>query len=437
MIWFAYNIIFTLGYLLLLPRFLFRMCRRGGYMKDFMQRFGMYREEVRSRILEKPRIWVHAVSVGEIYVAASFIKECRLQRPESAFILSTTTSTGHAIAGGLIADDDVLIYFPVDFPPIVRRVLDLLRPKALVLTESEMWPNLIRISHSRNIPVVMMNGRISDHSYRGYQVVRGLFSRVAGMMNALYVQGRADREKLVSLGASEDRVHVMGSAKYDMTGSATGDRSYVRDLLLAAGLKDSDLILLGGSTWHGEEAALLGCFRRLKEEYGNVFLVLVPRHVERTRQVVSELKRSGLRWVLRSTLSAGQAPPDSAYEVLLVDTTGELKDFYEQASVVFVGKSLTQHGGQNIIEPAALSKPIVVGPNMENFEAVMSDFLENNAVVQVADARGLCDALAGLFQNDQERDELGRRAQELSESRRGAISATVSSFLSMIGTSKG
>ena len=397
-------------------------------MKDFMQRFGVYRGEVREKLSEKPRIWIHAVSVGEIYVAASFMEECRRQLPESAFILSTTTSTGHAIAAGLISDDDVLIYFPIDFPPIVRRVLDLLHPTALVLTESEVWPNLIRICHSRSIPVVMMNGRMSDHSFRGYQVVRSLFSRVAGMMTALYVQGRADKKKLVSLGAPEDRVHVMGSAKYDMAGSETCDRGYVRELLLAAGLNDGDLIMLGGSTWQGEEAALLGCFKRLKEEYGNVFLVLVPRHVERTRQVAVELNRSDFRWIQRSALTVGQAPPASAYEVLLVDTTGELKDFYEQASVVFVGKSLTQHGGQNIIEPAALAKPIVVGPNMENFEAVMSDFLENKAVVQVADARGLCDALAGLFQNEQEREELGSRASELVASRRGAIKATVEAF---------
>lgn len=432
MIWFVYNVAFSLGYALLLPRFIFRMCRRGGYLTDFLQRFGVYRDEVRSKILEKPRIWVHAVSVGEIYVAATFMKECRLQRPGSAFILSTTTSTGHTIAKELVAADDVLVYFPVDFPPVVKRVLDLFRPTALVLAESEIWPNLIRMSCSRNIPVALINGRISDHSYGGYRIVKALFSRVMRMMTALYVQGEADRTKLVALGAPEDRVHVMGSAKYDMSESAAGDCSYVSEILTAAGVTGEDRVLLGGSTWQGEEAALLGCYRRLKEEYEHLFLVLVPRHVERTRQVIGELNRSGLRWVLRSKISVDDAPPPSPYDVLLVDTTGELKDFYGNASVVFVGKSLTQHGGQNIIEPAALGKPIIVGPNMENFEAVMADFEESNAIIKVDNVEGLCGAMASLLHSEEERSGLGRRASELVESRMGAIKATVNSFMSLL-----
>ena len=161
MFWFFYNVAFTVAYLLLLPRFILRMWRRGGYRRDFLQRFALYREPVLSRLREGGRVWVHAVSVGEVNVAVRLMEEMRRERPGTRFVLSTTTSTGHAIAESKLEDDDVLVYFPVDFPVVVRRALSMVRPEALILTECELWPNMIRTATGRGIPVILVNGRIS------------------------------------------------------------------------------------------------------------------------------------------------------------------------------------------------------------------------------------------------------------------------------------
>jgi 3-deoxy-D-manno-octulosonic-acid transferase len=333
------------------------------------------------------------------------------------------------MARGQMGPDDVLLYFPLDFPGIVRRALDRLQPEALLLTECELWPNLVRLSHARGIPVVLINARMSEKSFRGYSLVRPFVSPVLNVVDLVLAQGRADGERLVALGARADRTHVVGSSKYDMTDATVGMRPYVADLLRAAGAGPDDPILLGGSTWAGEEAILLRAYRTLKARHPGLLLVLVPRHAERTRQVVAELRRGGFQWVQRSRLSGDSAPADPRPDVLLVDTTGELRDFYALASVIFVGKSLTQRGGQNVIEPAALGKPVVVGPNMQNFLPVMDDLRAADAIVQVQDEAGLTAALEALMDDPARRGELGRRAAEAVRAHRGAVDQSVALIL--------
>jgi 3-deoxy-D-manno-octulosonic-acid transferase len=427
--WFLYNALFAVGYTLLLPRFLYRMWRRGGYRRHFMQRFARYDAETLARLGARRRTWVHAVSVGEIFVALTFMRALRARRPDLAFVVTTTTSTGYAMARGQMGPDDVLLYFPLDFPGIVRRALDRLQPEALLLTECELWPNLVRLSHARGIPVVLINARMSEKSFRGYSLVRPFVSPVLNVVDLVLAQGRADGERLVALGARADRTHVVGSSKYDMTDATVGMRPYVADLLRAAGAGPDDPILLGGSTWAGEEAILLRAYRTLKARHPGLLLVLVPRHAERTRQVVAELRRGGFQWVQRSRLSGDSAPADPRPDVLLVDTTGELRDFYALASVIFVGKSLTQRGGQNVIEPAALGKPVVVGPNMQNFLPVMDDLRAADAIVQVQDEAGLTAALEALMDDPARRGELGRRAAEAVRAHRGAVDQSVALIL--------
>jgi 3-deoxy-D-manno-octulosonic-acid transferase len=252
---------------------------------------------------------------------------------------------------------------------------------------------------------------------------------VLNVVDLVLAQGRADGERLVALGARADRTHVVGSSKYDMTDATVGMRPYVADLLRAAGAGPDDPILLGGSTWAGEEAILLRAYRTLKARHPGLLLVLVPRHAERTRQVVAELRRGGFQWVQRSRLSGDSAPADPRPDVLLVDTTGELRDFYALASVIFVGKSLTQRGGQNVIEPAALGKPVVVGPNMQNFLPVMDDLRAADAIVQVQDEAGLTAALEALMDDPARRGELGRRAAEAVRAHRGAVDQSVALIL--------
>jgi len=427
MIWWLYNLGFVFGFSLMLPRFLWRMARRGGYARNFLQRFGRYAPATRAQLAEGGRVWLHAVSVGEVGVALRLIQELRSARPELRYVLSTTTSTGHAVALKQLPPDIPLIYFPLDVPPVSRRVIRLIRPRALLLIENEMWPNLIRTARRHGVPVAMINARISAHSFGGYRLLRFLTRQLLPQFSAFYAQGQPDADRLIALGAPADRLHVMGSAKYDLAPAGGGGAAKARAALGEAGFAAARPLLLGGSTWPGEEAALLDTFIALRPLMPELALVLVPRHVERRAEVLREIAARHLAVVCRS------APQPVAHpDVLLVDTTGELRNFYEIADVIFVGKSLTQHGGQNIIEPAACAKPVIVGPHMENFESIVPDFLSAQALVQVADAASLRAAAARLLQAPAEAQALGARAAAVVQSKSGALHATVQALVRLL-----
>ncbi len=423
MLWFIYNLLFAIGFLAMLPRFLFRMAKRGGYARDFAQRFGRYAAPVRAQLEAGRRVWVHAVSVGEVFVALRFMDELRSRRPGVKFVLSTTTSTGHAIAAGKIAEPDVLIYFPLDFPSVTRRVLDLLRPLALVLVECELWPNLIRLARQRGTPVLLINGRISAHSHNGYRKLRVFTRPLLAQVDRMCVQSEADRDRLVDLGADAARVHIVGSAKYDLV-PVDGSGERARAVLTAAGIRPDDLVLLGGSTWAGEEVALLDIYKSLRPRFPRLALVLVPRHAERAGSVLKEIEARGLSVIRRTAINGGAAPSARA-DVLLVDTTGELRGFYVCATVIFIGKSLTEHGGQNVIEPALEGKPILVGPNMENFAAIMADFRQADALLQVRDAAQLAVEIESLLSDPARRQGYGERAARLVRAQSGAARKTI------------
>lgn len=423
MIWIVYNLAFPFILLLMLPYYLVRMARRGGYRRGFLQRLGIYDGALRAAIAARPRVWVHAVSVGEAFVALRFIEEWRSREPGVAFVVSVNTSTAHTMVARSLHADDALIYFPLDVPPVLRRVLRLVRPRLLVLTECEFWPNLMRQASRQGIPVMLINGRVSDRSYRGYSRFRWLFAPVMRRLDALCVQGRQDAERLARLGAPGDRLLTCGSAKYDVALNDPGDPDKARAWLGAAGIAAHDPILLGGSTWAGEEEILLDMFLRLRPRYPALRLVLVPRHAERRDEVIAAIRQRGLAFVQRS--QGGRAVEGVATDVLLADTTGELKHLYCGASVIFVGKSLTQHGGQNIIEPAVCGKPILVGPHMKNFPDVIREFVAAQAIVQVEDAGELESQVDTFLGDERRRTEYGKRAADLVERNRGALRITV------------
>lgn len=433
MFWWLYNVVFAVLYLLLVPRFLLRMAKRGGYREDFLERFGIFSESKRSELLSCPRVWMHAVSVGEIQVALRFADEIRRRVPGTAFVFSVTTSTAHRIAEKRLTRGDVLIYFPVDIPVFVTRVMDLVRPVLIVLTESELWPNMLRLAGARSIPVIMVNGRVSMSSYRGYRLVRPVLARVLRVPATFLVQTDGDGRRLIELGAPADRVCVAGSVKYDDPGADDAGLSRIGEILSRCGVSGPDkVVLLGGSTWAGEEAILLGITARLRETVPGLRLILVPRHAERRQEVENAVRARGFNCVLRSGLEAGSLPVMGAGDVLLVDSTGELKYFYGCASVVFVGKSLTEHGGQNIVEPAVMGKPIIVGPNMENFPEIIEDFLSAGAIRQVADATGLEKGIRELVMDRQLRTGLGDKARALVVSRRGALNRSLDLIIPLL-----
>ena len=425
MLWVVYNILFPVGFLLLLPKFILRMCRRGGYAADFMQRFGRYESGVKSRLASGGWVWVQAVSVGEIFVAFRVMETIRERHPGVRFVLTTNTSTGYAI-GRKRTDlsKDVLLYFPLDFPWIMRRVFNLLRPLAIILIENEMWPNMVRLAHRRDIPIVLVNGRISEHSFRGYQKLRVFTKDLLPRLFLFCAQSEGDAERLRALGAPASRIRVTGSAKYDVVQADPAGEQLAERLLRAAGLSPDVPLILGASTWPGEEAVLLKLFRELRAETGRLNLCLAPRHVERRDEVLRAIQDAGLTCLQRSALNENSPAPLQS-DVFLLDTTGELKNFYAHADVIFVGKSLTEHGGQNPIEPAFYGKPVITGPNMENFPGIIDDLVAAGALVQVKDASDLREVLRRMISDESFRRATGERAGRLVKSKGGALLNTV------------
>jgi 3-deoxy-D-manno-octulosonic-acid transferase len=421
MIWIFYNLLFPLVFLLMLPKFLRRMARRGGYRRHFEQRVGIYGENTTVRLAEARHIWIHAVSVGELFVALRFIEEYRKQNPDARFVLSTNTSTGHALAEQKLDSRDVLIYFPIDLPVVMNRVFNIIKPLKLILVECEFWPNLVRQAHKRGIPVALINGRISDSSFKGYMRLRPFTRRLLAMIDPVCMQGRQDAERILAMGARPETVKMLGTAKYDLPPPAADADIKARAVLKKISVPENALILLGGSTWPGEEEALCKIYKNLRAQHPELFLVLVPRHAERRDEVVKAIEAQGLSFVLRSRMNSEKEKPD----VLVVDTTGELMSFYAAADVVFVGKSLCEHGGQNPIEPALFGKAVVVGPNTENFPSVMDDFLSANAIRQAADFKTLEKTVAELLADSSARTRLGEAAYGVIESRRGVITQMV------------
>lgn len=417
MIWLLYNLIFPLVFILMLPKFLLRMARRGGYKKHFEQRFGIYGRGTTARLEQAEHIWIHAVSVGEINIALRFIDEFRSRQTDARFVLSTNTSTAHAIGREKLEEQDVLIYFPLDMPPVMKRAFDAIRPKQLILVECELWPNLIREANRRGVPVSLINGRMSNSSFRGYKKLLSFTQRILPLISPICVQGKQDADRFIALGAGPDSVKILGTAKYDIPPLAADAGAKTRAVFKAAGISKDALVLTGGSTWPGEEKSLCAIYKKLKPEYPNLFLILIPRHVERREDVLADVREMGLNCVLRTETDRSSKPLDA----LVVDTTGEIMDFYGASDVVFVGKSLCEHGGQNPIEPAVFGNAVVVGPNMENFPSVMEDFRSADAILQVESFQALEKTIAELLADEALRARYGNAAANVVNEHRGAV----------------
>lgn len=417
--WWIYNVLFAVAYVVMLPQFLLRMKRRGGYRNRMGDRFGRYPEEVQARIREMAghAVWVHAVSVGEVYVAGQVMAALRQEDPSVRFVFSTTSSTGWREAEKLVGEADVLIYNPLDFPPCVRRALEVILPRALILTESEIWPNLIRMCRRRGVPLFLVNARVSDRSAPGYRRLRFWFGPVLRMFTMIMAQSEMDKRRLVDAGADPAVIEVTGSFKFDVARRAPEKEAAVAAFLARHDCDAGRVVLLGGSTWPGEDAVLVAIYKRLRERFEGLRLVLVPRHFEKAEAVQREIEAAGLRCVRKSREAEG----GGGDTVLVGDTTGELMGFYGNAQIVFVGKSLCEHGAQNMIEPCLCGAATLLGPNTENFRPVMADLLEAGAVVQVADAAELEREIARLLADESARRAQGARAVAAVERRRGVV----------------
>ena len=410
------------------PHFLLRMKRRGGYRARFSDRFGRYPDAIAQRLrgLGRP-VWVHAVSVGEVNVAGQVMRAIRERDPQTRFVLSTTSSTGWREAEKLVTPGDVLIFYPLDFPSCVRRALDTIRPKMLILTETEIWPNAIRTCHARGIPLYLVNARVSDASAPGYRRLRLWFGSVLRMFTRIFAQSPLDKDRLLAAGANPAAIEVTGSFKFDTASRAAPQEEAVKNFLASFGINGAHTILLGGSTWPGEDTVLLNIFSRLHQRFPDLRLVIVPRHFEKADAVQQEIERAGFTCIRKSTAPTpnSELPTPNFPPVILADTTGELMGFYGNAHIVFVGKSLCEHGAQNMIEPCLCGAATLIGPNTENFRPVMADLLDAQAIIQVPDAETLEREITRLLCDPSARAALGRRATAAVQRRTGVVARVI------------
>ena len=407
----------TLYFILTLPYYAVQMARHEKYRAGLKQRLGFYPPSVRQGRAGVRRIWFHAVSVGEVLAVMPLVERVRAELPELQIVLSTVTLTGQRVAREKIGDAGVVIYFPLDMSFAVRRALRIVSPGLIVIVETEIWPNFICAAAERRIPIAIINGRISDRSFPGYRCGRFFLKRLLSRVSVFSMQTDLDAQRIKAIGAAPEKIVTAGNMKFDC-GTDPGDEQARRAVISSLGLNPHQDIIVAGSTHRGEDEIVLDAWRTFRGSAAEPALIIVPRHPERAAEVKALVEARGEQCVLRSGMAGGKALPPRA--VLIVDTIGELVDIYRAATVVFVGKSLVGGGGQNIIEPASMGKPVLFGPSMHNFREAAETLLKNKGAIQVSNGRELREALAFLLRDRATREGMGRRAAECMALSRGA-----------------
>jgi 3-deoxy-D-manno-octulosonic-acid transferase len=403
---------------LLLPyaigNLIWRGLRYPEYWHRWPERFGFV-----ARLSGQRTLWVHAVSVGEVRSAAPLVNALAERYPSHRIVVTTMTPTGSRQVRELFGDRVSHCYVPFDFPDAVRRFLDRVRPEAAVVAETEFWPNIFAECGRRRIPLLLVNGRVSQASLRGYLRVPNIARAMLANADLFCAQTRVDAQRLRNLGVPDHLIHVTGNLKFDVELPA-------QLLEEARALREqwgrSRPVLIAASTHAGEERKVLESFAWLKRRYPALLLVLVPRHPERFRAVARLCRKHGFAVALRSR-SAGPLPAGT--EVLVGDTMGELQRLYAGSDVAFIGGSLVPHGGQNLLEACAVHVPVVFGPHMFHFEEISAMALERGAARQVHDARGLADAIELYFDQPDLRRAAGNAAHTLVTDNRGALGRTL------------
>jgi 3-deoxy-D-manno-octulosonic-acid transferase len=418
----AYSLLLSLGLLVLLPLFLFKALAHGKYVAGFRQRLGSV-----PAINGKPVIWLHCVSVGETQAARPLAARLKQQFPHHALVVSTITLTGQNLARNVFRTQaESVFYFPFDWRWSVRRALKAINPVAVLIMETELWPNFLRECKARQIPVALVNGRISRQSYGRYALIKFFLRRVLASLSMAVMQSEADAERLQALGMPSDKLFTAGNLKFDADGGSDLGETTI-EIAERFGLQSDVPLVLAASTHAPEEELILESFKQLRTKQP-ARLMIAPRHPERFNEVASVIKNSGLSWTRRMNIpEAGDRDAD----VILLDTIGELPATYSLAAVVFVGGSIVDRGGHNVLEPAVAGSAIVTGAHTDNFHAIMNLMEQADAVIKLPAAQGsdatreLTNVLSRLLADPGERARLGLRAKQLVAENQGAAERTL------------
>jgi len=390
---------------------------------NLWERLGLIKRQAKTALasLSQRPILIHAVSVGEVGVALEIIQ--RLKELGLPIVLSTITTTGQAFAKERLAGDIITLYLPLDLPLLMRRFLRRINPRSAIIVETELWPNFINEASKSGIPVALVNGRISDKSLGRYRRTRLFWRRILPKLTAVLVQSEQDRKRFASIGAPERNLEVVGTVKFDVSPrelTAPKRQSVARSF----GLDGSRTVIVAGSTHPGEEEMVLETFASLKRERPDLAMIIAPRHVERGPEVGQLAAQNGLSYVLRSKQGTSYS---GNFDVLVLDTIGELARAYQTAAVAFIGKSISNkfRGGHNPIEPAACGVPTIFGPNMQNFRHIAATLVSSGAAIQIVNAGQLLKAMSEILKSPQKQEQMAKAAIKVIQANRGATERTM------------
>ena len=422
-----YSVLIVTFFLVMSPYLAWQALRYKKYIGSLRQRLGYL--PISFNLDGEQSIWIHAVSVGEVLTARALLPQLRERYPRYRLFLSTTTMTGQQIARNNLQYVDEVFYFPFDLGFVVNRTLRLVKPKMFIMMETEIWPNLLRACQRAGIKTVLVNGRISSRSYPRYRLARPFLRRVLAHVDRFCMQSEESARRIIDMGAEPDRVVVTGSLKFDsleLPGASTAAADRGRNRVLRYFRISPDRpVIIAASTLKGEETPVLEAFQRIRARVPEVLLIIAPRKPERFDEVEQIARRGGWNVARRSELPVDAEP---RHDIVVLDTIGELAQLYQVATAVFVGGSLVDQGGHNILEPAVFGKPIVFGPYMQNFAEIARAFIDNDAAIQVRTGRELEHALMGLLADPVRRARLGAAARALVEANRGARGKTMAAI---------
>ncbi len=418
-----YNLFFTVGFFLASPYFLFKLIYADKWREGLKMRLGFYDKAVFEKLKDRKTLWVHAASVGEVKAILPLIKKIQENLSEYHIVLTTVTRTGNRLAHELLDSSATVLYSPLDFLLSVKIALRLIHPEAVILVESELWANMLHQLHRKKIPIALINVRMSKRAFIRYFKAVFFVKHLMKKLSLVTAPTTREAAKMLLLGVRPSVVHIAGNLKHEKEIPSLPTQEQKIIFLKELGFSKDALILIAGSTHSGEEEVLLSLYVQLLKRFGQLRLVLAPRHPDRANQIMDLVKEKKLKGNCRTKFipEQNQANPVDVHQVLVLDTIGELEKIYALGDIIFIGKSLLRGGGQNFLEPAQFGKPILFGSHMENFEDMVSAFVRGGGAIQVKDERELGEVLERLLKNPSERKSLGEKAIEILLSQRGAL----------------
>ena len=401
-----------------MPYFLIKMAFTGKYRKSFIQKLGGRQTQILINLADGPRVWIHAVSVGEVTAAAPIVASLKLKRPEIKIIFSTSTETGQQMAQQLVKGADAFIYFPLDIPFVVRKMIRLAKPDVFVMVETELWPNFLKACKFYGVKSLMVNGRVSPRSYDKYRMTRHFWKRVLADMSAAEMIAQVDAERIKSIGMAKDRTQVLGNAKYDAL-AAMAEPALQKEIALRVNQRAGERFFVAGSTHSGEDQIVIRVYQQLLKHHPDFKLIIVPRHVERAAAIRELLQSAELTDIITmSEINNGKIR--SKERVLVVDIIGELFKIYSLATIVYCGGSLVPKGGQNILEVAAWGKVIFYGPSMEDFSEEKVLLEDVGCGMTIKNEQELLQGILQSLENPEELEARGVRGKAVVAANMGA-----------------